>query len=129
MWTTLQDPQLIKFYEEFHRGRYHPGEDWQPMVRAVQYLQNRDYAASLFAFTSLAHLVITTAPSYFQCEHHYFVIVVWMFQERQFRIAYDTRGWISDRSPDRICEEPQFPSAVDSLVQRLLLESPESNEL
>lgn len=123
MWAPLQHPRHVEFYEEYHRDRYHPGEDWQPMIRAVRYLQSQSYAPSLFAFTSLAHFQVTTAPNYAERDGHHWVSVTWNFSRRQFGLGYST-------DPPNIflsCEETAFPAAVDSLIQRLFLQSPESN--
>ena len=126
MWAALQHSRHVEFYEDFHRDRYHRGEDWQPMVRAIHYLQSQDYAPSLFAFTSLSYFQVTTSPTYAECERHHFVCITWSFAERQFHLAYSAGGWVSP-PPERVCEESAFPSAVDTLIQRLLLQSLESN--
>ena len=125
MWTPLQDPCQVAFYEEMNRESSAPGEDWQPMVRAVQYLQSRDYAPLLFAFTSLAHFQVTTAPSYAECERHHYVGITWAYAERLFYLRYFTKGWTSERAPDRDCTEADFPAVVDAFVRRLLLQSPQ----
>ncbi len=95
------------------------------MVRAVRYLQSRPYAPALFAFTSLAHFQITTAPSYAECKRHHYVSIIWAFPERQFHLRYLTRGWTSEQPPDRVCVEAEFPVIVDAFIQRLLLQSPQ----
>ena len=127
MWAALQHSCHVEFYEEFHRNRHYPDEDWQPMVHAVHYLQSQDYAPSLFAFTSLAHFQVTTSPTYAECDHHHFVCITWSFPERKFRLAYSTGGWVTPTEPEQVCDEFLFPSAVDSLIRRLQSQSPESN--
>ena len=125
MWAALQHPRHVEFYEEFHRGRSQPGEDWQPMVQAVRFLQSLPDAPALFAFTSLVHFQVTTAPSYAECDGHHFVSVTWAFAERLFRLAYHRQSWIVEGSvPERVCTEAEFSTVVQPLLQRLKGESP-----
>ena len=120
MWAPLQHPGHVEFYEEFHRGRHDSGEDWQPMIRAVQYLQSQPYAPRLFAFTSLAHFHVTTAPSYQEFPGHRTVGITWSFRDRSFHLSFG-ESWTGARSHKHTCEEPDFPSSVDSLINGLLL--------
>ena len=124
MWALLEHPRHVEFYEEYHRGRYHSGEDWQPMVRAVRYLQSHSYATSLFAFTSLAHFQVTTAPSHAEREGHHCVGITWHFPRRQFGLGYST----DPATVFQTCEETAFPAAIDALIQRLLLQPPETQK-
>lgn len=121
MWAALQHPRHVQFYEELQRDRYERGEDWQPMIRAVQYLQAQPYASQLYAFTSLADFHITTAPSYEDFQGHRTVGVTWMFRDRAFRLSLG-KSWSGRRQNERTCEERDFPSNVDSLIQGLLLQ-------
>ena len=119
MWAPLQDAVHVEFYEEFHRGRWKPDEDWQPMVRAVRYLQAQPYAPRLFAFTSLARFYVTTAPTYEQSKGHRTVGVAWSFHDRVFHLSIGE--WSGCRSHDRSCDEQEFPRSVDSLINVLLM--------
>jgi hypothetical protein len=124
MWATLQDPGFLIFYQDFHDGRYFRDEDWQPMIRAVRHLQSQPYASALFAFTSLAHLCVTTAPTFEACAGHHSIGITWAFAERRFHLRYYTDSWIADQPPEIVCEEVAFAVAVDAFVQRLLMTSP-----
>jgi hypothetical protein len=69
MWGPLIDPGFIKFYEELQQ--VWRDDDWQPMIRAIKYVQAQTYSANLFAFTSLAQFNVTTASSYdVYSDHH-----------------------------------------------------------
>lgn len=124
MWAALQDPGFLVFYQDFHDGRYVRDEDWEPMLRAVRYLQSQPYSPELFAFTSLAHFHVTTAPTFEACAGHHSVGITWAFAERRFHLRYHTESWIADRPPEIICNETTLGAAVDAFVQRLLMTSP-----
>ena len=119
MWAPLQHPGLVEFYEEFHRGRYERDEDWQPMIRAVQYLQSQPYAPRLFAFTSHANFHVTTAPSYQEFPGHRTVGITWRFRDRSFHLSF--QSGTGARFHKHTCEEQHFPFKVDSLINGLLL--------
>ena len=120
MWGALQHPRHFQFYEEFHAGRSEAGEDWQPMVNAVRYLQAHRDASLLFAFTSLMHFHVTTGPTYAECEGHPYVRITWSYSDRVFRLSFGScnAGWVDVPSCD-ICDEQSFPTAVEPLLQRL----------
>jgi hypothetical protein len=122
MWGALQHPRHVEFYEEFHADRENDEQDWMPMVRAVQHLQSLPVAPRLYAFTSLWRFHLTTAPSYQECDAHCSVTVVWRWTERRYHIAFGrlADGWADDRSPEKICEEAEFPGAIEPFIQRLL---------
>jgi len=118
----------VSFYEGFHADRQSYEEDWMPMGRAVQHLQSLPVAPSLYAFTSLWRFHITTAPTYQECDRHCSVSISWRPPERKFYIAFGrlADGWVDDRPPEKICDEPAFPAAVEPFIQRLLASSPET---
>jgi hypothetical protein len=93
------------------------------MIRAVRHLQGQQYADRLFAFTSLDHFQVTTAPSYEQLSGHRTVCITWSFRDRTFRLSLGD-SLSEHRSNERTCEERDFPSSVDSLIQGLLLLDP-----
>ena len=124
MWVALQDPGFLVFYQDFHDGRYSRDEDWEPMLRAVRYLQSQPYASELFAFTSHAHFHVTTAPTFETCAGHHSIGITWAFAERRFHLRYHTDGWIADQPPEIVCEETALAVAMDAFVQRLLMSSP-----
>jgi hypothetical protein len=124
MWAPLQNPSHVRFYEELQAERHRPDEDWQPMIQAVRYLQSLPVASSLFAFTSLTRLHVTTSPSYGESRSHSSVCVIWSFQDRHFRLSFDTlaKGWAFDRQPEHICYESSFTSSIEPFIHRLLPE-------
>lgn len=91
------------------------------MIRTIQYLQGRPYAATLFAFTSLATFHVTTAPSYAEFRGHHTVGISWSPEKRIFSLSFG-ESWVSQREHERVCEELGLPASVDSLIQRMLLE-------
>lgn len=111
MWADLRDPGFVEFYRDL-------GEDWEPMVHAVQYIQAQPWAESLFAVTSLAHFQITTAPSYAEQDGHRFLILTWLPREHSFRLAFDS----DPKKNARQCSELELPNAINALVNRLLIE-------
>jgi hypothetical protein len=121
MWGRLQNPEHVEFYENFHRGRQNPDEDWMPMVRAVQHLQSLEAAPALYAFTSLWRFHITTSPTYAECDHHSSISVIWRHPERCFHLAFGplAAGWLDDRAPERICDESSFPLEITPFLRRL----------
>lgn len=121
MWASLQHPRHVEFYEELQRERCERDEDWQPMIRAVQYLQDQPYAPRLSAFTSHFDFCITTAPEYEDFQDHLTVSIAWMYRKRVFRLSL-AESWSVRRQSERLCEERNFPSSVDSLIQGLLLQ-------
>lgn len=120
MWTALQHPRQVEFYEELQRDRCERGENWQPMIRAMRYLQAQPYASRLFAFTSLAQFHVTTAPCYEEFPGHRAVAITCMLRERGFRLSL-VESWSGRRQNECMCEECHFPSSVDSLILGLLL--------
>jgi hypothetical protein len=125
MWTPLQHPRQVEFYEEAHAGRYDPREGYLPMIRAVRYLQAHRDAPRLFAFTSLSHFHVTTAPTYAECSGHDYVCITWAWADGLFRLAFGScdSGWADEPAYDT-CPEQDFPSAVEPLIERLLQSPP-----
>ena len=121
MWAELKHPRHVEFYREFHESRDEFEEDWMPMVRAVEYLRSQDYAAELFAFTSLAHFRITTAPSYAEQAGHSCVGVTWSSRDRLFGLGFWELESVNGESEISItkCSEEEFPSLVGAFIIRL----------
>jgi hypothetical protein len=126
MWGPLQHPGHVKSYEEFHQYRRNPDEDWLPMARAVQHLQSLPAASKLYAFTAMRWFHVTMSPSYAEAKRHSSVSVIWRLGERRFHLAFGSLagGWVEDRLPEVICEEPALSTAVEPFIQRLLASSP-----
>jgi hypothetical protein len=122
MWGALQNPSHVAFYEAWHTGNQQFQMDWMPMVRALQYLQAHPSAPDLFAFTSLSHLHLTTAPTFQVCDKHASVSVVWRCSEHVFHLAYGqlADGWADDWPPEVVCDESSFVGCIEPLIQRLL---------
>ena len=121
MWTELKHPRQVEFYLEFHEQGLHRGEDWMPMVRAVEYLQSQPYADEFFAFTSLIHFQVTTAPSYHEQDGHSCVGVTWDCMGHRFGLSF----WSFDRTVGDsetnliTCLETELHSPLDALILRL----------
>ncbi len=129
MWTPLQHPIQVEFYKKAHAGRYDPMEGYLPMIHAVHYLQSHRDAPRLFAFTSLYHFHVTTAPTFAGCSLHHYVRITWVWTDGLFRLSFGScdSGWANDPEYDT-CTEQEFPSAVEPLIQRLL-QSPTTDAL
>lgn len=122
MWGLLTDPKHVEFYRDLHAGRQSEQEDWMPMAHAVEHLQSLSAAPTLFAFTSLWRFHITTSPSYAECDEHSSVTVIWLWPHRHFQLAFGALadGWVNDRPPEQVCDEPAFAATVEPFIFRLL---------
>ena len=98
------------------------------MARAVRHLQSLAVAPQLYAFTSLWRFHLTTAPSYYECDRHCSITVIWHWPEQVFHIAISrlADGWVNDRPPEQICDESAFPVVIEPFIQRLLASPSES---
>jgi hypothetical protein len=119
MWAPLQHPGHLELYRELEHACYLT-EDWQPMIRAIEYLQAQPYASELFAFSSLANFHVTTAPCYQDFSRHGVVSITWSVDRKQFSLALG-KPRSHRRESGRTCEERDFPTSVDSLIQGLLI--------
>lgn len=92
------------------------------MVRAIEYLQSLECAGELFAFTSLVHFQVTTAPNYHESESHPCVGITWRNRDRLFELSFGKIG--TNREDHFKCTEKQFPSAIEALLLRLVKNEP-----
>lgn len=122
MWSELNDPKLLAFYHELQEIRRDNDEDWLPMVRAIEFLQEQNYGIELRAFTSHARFQITTALDHDETDGHAFVGIAWKHQNHSFELSFgefDRAGRIGQK-PLAVCLEEQFPNAINALIFRLL---------
>lgn len=126
MWGPLKSPVYPEFYEDMQRNRRTNSEDWTPMIQAVRDLQALPVADSLYAFTSLAHFQITTAPTYEESASHSFIGLVWDCYAHRFRVSYGRckDGWLDLPFKDH-CSSDLMPS-LRPLIERLILDGYEA---
>lgn len=122
MWGPLKLPAYPEFYEDMQRNRHNNSEDWAPMIQAVRDIQALPVADKLYAFTSLAHFQITTAPTYQESQSHSFIRFIWDYHALRFRISYGRckDGWLGLPFTEHVSSD-LMPSLLP-LIDRLMLD-------
>ncbi len=126
MWGPLKSPAYYEFYEDMQRDRRTNSQDWAPMIQAVRDLQALPMADRLYAFTSLAHFHITTAPTYKESQSHSFIRFVWDYYAHRFRISYGRckDGWLNLPFSEHVTSD-LMPTLLP-LIDRLILDGYEA---
>jgi hypothetical protein len=114
MWKTARNYTGSLFAADV---AYEPA--WFPLFRLVCYVKSQPYADSVFAYNSLNHFVLTTAPSYEVRNDHDSVTSSYSALQRYFAISYLSRRHGADTG--YLCAPEQVFTLVDSLVLRMLL--------
>jgi hypothetical protein len=121
MRAPLEDRGFVTFYEELDGTN---DQNWQPMIRAIRYLQLQQYAPRLHASTSLTELLIHAARTPDSSAKSLYVAIAYFPHKQKFRLAMGDAG--SGRMSHKSeCEPLQFPMCVGSLINGLLLQSEE----
>jgi len=121
MRAPLEDRRFVTFLEELNGIN---DQNWQPMIRAISYLQAQAYALRLHASTSLTELLIHAARTPDSSAKSLYVAIAYFPHKQRFRLAMGEAG--SGRMSHKNEREPsQFPICVDSLINGLLLQSEE----
>jgi hypothetical protein len=126
MWGPSKSPAYPEFYEDMQRNRHTSSEDWAPMIQAVRDLQTLPVADRLYAFTSLAHFQITTAPTYEESQSHSFIRFIWDCYAHRFRISYGRckDGWLDLPFTEHVRSDLML--ALHPLIDRLILDGYEA---
>lgn len=117
MWRNLT--QMSKDWIEDH----YLNDDFQPMRKLILRLQQKDYAESVFAFTSLYTFTITLRSEYHSTPKDSIVI------NFDSRTRFFDVGYYDVKSRDGVvyrCVEKQVETLIDAFVLRLFLT--ENNE-
>jgi hypothetical protein len=118
MWASLANLAHLEFYHRIQE------EEWSPMLRVVETLTQKEYAATLLAFTSLYHFCITTAPEYNRLADHGVVTITFDSRTKLFRVTYGDRR----NQAKYVCEEKEISPLIDSLALRLILTAPQKTD-
>jgi hypothetical protein len=114
VWASLSSPVHLEHYADDGLG-----EDWSAMRRVVAALSAREYAATLFAFTSLDLFCITFSPAYGEWGGSGTVVLAFDSRRRLFDVKYE--GFDKQDRARYRCEELEVVRLVDALVLRMSL--------
>ena len=118
MWKKLTAPSLIDFYQSLGNESLDLG---QRMIAAVRILQAHPAADRLHAFTSHAHLQVTTAPSIYDDEGHHYFSIIWDYRSSEYWLhaAPISDGWAWDPDHPSYVSPEDLAPALDRFIGRL----------
>ena len=117
MWRSLRDPETPALYErEFPQPHQAPSA----LVGLLRDLSVKEFAAGLFAVTSLGRLKLTRAPSYDR-EEQYDVVAI-LVRGSEFAVSYLPRRG-NGEPVTAICKADELPGVVERFLIRLVLSS------
>jgi hypothetical protein len=102
-----------------YSGQFASKPTWFPLLRLVCYVKWRPYADDVYAYNSLYHFVLTTAPRYEVSDDHDSVIASYSPVKDRYGISYISRRQGSDSG--YVCAPEQVFSLIDSLVLRMFV--------